>query len=158
MTVYLLLVHPSWLVSWEMTTITILLLVMKPMMTTTTILLLVMTTVAMTTLTTTTITMTTTMTTMTGKKFRCPKICIGQYVQGLVGGTNDTETERSIDSLYLGRSDNGSGHKVFKLDTKAVALVNRVVVIPTPASVTDRVNEMGTAEQQPEGILFSNRD
>ena len=53
---------------------------------------------------------------VTGMKFQCPKIRIGQYVQGLIGGTNDTETERPIDSLYLGRSDNGSGHIVFKLD------------------------------------------
>ena len=31
---------------------------------------------------------------VTGNKFRCPTIKIGQYVQGLVGGTNDTEQER----------------------------------------------------------------
>ena len=55
---------------------------------------------------------------MTGNKFRCPKICIGQYVQGLVGSTNNTEKERSVDVLYLGRADNGSGHRVFKFDTK----------------------------------------
>ena len=64
-----------------------------------------------------------------GKKFRCPKVLIGENVQVLVGATNNTETERSIDSLYLGRSDNSSGQSVFKLDTKAVMSVNRVVVI-----------------------------
>ena len=68
---------------------------------------------------------------VTGKKFRCPTIRIGQYIQGLVGGTNNTEQERSIDVLYLGWVENGSSHIVFKLDTKAVVLVNRVVVIPT---------------------------
>ena len=57
---------------------------------------------------------------VTGHKFRCPKTQIEQYVQGLVGSTNDTENERSIDALYLGRADNGSGHRVFKLGTKAV--------------------------------------
>ena len=61
---------------------------------------------------------------VTGNKFRCPKIQIGQYVQGLVGGTNDTEQERSIDALYLGRTDNGSGCVVFKFDTKVVVSVN----------------------------------
>ena len=90
---------------------------------------------------------------VTGKKFRCPTIRIEQYIQGLVGGTN-----RSIDALYLGRAENGSGHIVFKLDTKAVVSVNRVVVIPTPKTIIDRMNEMGTSEKQPEGVQFTNRD
>ena len=55
---------------------------------------------------------------MTGNKFRCPTICKGQYIQGLVGSTNDTEQERSINTLYLGRAENGSGHVVFKLDKR----------------------------------------
>ena len=78
----------------------------------------------------------------TGKKFRCPTICLGQYIQGLIGGPNNTEQERSIDALCLGRAENGSGHIVFKVDTKTVVSVNRVVVIPTPKSVIDRVSEM----------------
>ena len=82
---------------------------------------------------------------VTGKKFRCPSIRIGQYIQGIVGGTNETDKERSIDALYLGRADNGSGHVVFKLDTKAVVSVNRVVVIPTPTTIIDRINEMATS-------------
>ena len=36
---------------------------------------------------------------VTGSKFRYLKIQIGQYIQGLVGGTNNTEEERSIDAL-----------------------------------------------------------
>jgi hypothetical protein len=68
---------------------------------------------------------------VTGKKFRCPSIRIGQYVQGHTGGTNSTDQERLIDSLYVGRVDNGSGHEVFKLKTKQVVSVNRVTVIPT---------------------------
>ena len=84
---------------------------------------------------------------VTGNKFRCPTIKIGQYVQELVGGTNDTEQERSIDALYLGQADNGSGHNVFNLSTKAVVSVNRVVVIPTPQTVIERVNAMGVSEK-----------
>ena len=42
---------------------------------------------------------------VTGNKFRCPTIRIGQYIQGLVGGTNDTEQERSINALYLGQAE-----------------------------------------------------
>jgi hypothetical protein len=37
----------------------------------------------------------------TGKKFQCPSIRIGQHVQGHTGGTNSTNQERSIDSLYI---------------------------------------------------------
>ena len=77
---------------------------------------------------------------VTGKKFRCPKVQIGQYIQGLVGGTNDTEQERSINALYLGRTDNGRGHTAFKLDVKADDSINRVVVIPTPQTIINRVN------------------
>ena len=95
---------------------------------------------------------------VTGKKFRGPTIHIGQYIQGLVGGTNSTDQERSIDALYLERVENGSGHIVFKLDTKVVISFNRVVVIPTPKRIIDRVNEMGTSEKQPEVVQFTNRD
>ena len=62
-------------------------------------------------------------------------------------GTNNTEQERSIDALYLGRAENGNGHIVFKLDTRAVVSVNRVVVIPTLKTVIDRVNAMGISEK-----------
>ena len=39
---------------------------------------------------------------VTGKKFRCPNVCIKQFGQGIIGGTTDTDEERSIDALYLG--------------------------------------------------------
>ena len=47
------------------------------------------------------------------------------------GRYNDTEQEKSSDALYLGCTDNGSGHIVFKADTKAAISFIRVVVIPT---------------------------
>jgi hypothetical protein len=92
---------------------------------------------------------------VTGKKFRCPSIRIGQYVQGHTGGTNDTGEERSIDSLYLGRADNGSGHEVYKLSTKQLVSVNRVTEIPTTDDMIDTVNDIAEQEAQPEGIEFS---
>ena len=95
---------------------------------------------------------------VTGKKFRCPTIRIGQWIQGIVGGTNDTDKERLIDTLYLGRADNGSGHIVFKLDMKAVVSVNRVVLIPTPTTIIVRINEIGWSEKQPEGVQFTDKD
>ena len=30
---------------------------------------------------------------VTGRKFRCPNVCIGQFGQGIIGGTNDTDKE-----------------------------------------------------------------
>jgi hypothetical protein len=39
---------------------------------------------------------------VTGKKFRCLSIKIGQYVQGHTGGSNSTDQERCVDALYIG--------------------------------------------------------
>jgi hypothetical protein len=93
---------------------------------------------------------------VTGKKFRCPTIKIGQYVQGHTGGTNSTDMERSMYALNIGRADNGSGHSVFKLNTKQVVYVNRVTEISTSEATKKIVNDIGNEEQQPEGIEFSN--
>jgi hypothetical protein len=92
---------------------------------------------------------------LTGKKFRCPSIKIGQYVQGHTGGTNDTNQERSIDALYIGQGDNGSGHVVFKLNTKQPVSVNCVTVVPTSEADMKTVNDIGEQDNQPEGIEFS---
>jgi hypothetical protein len=92
---------------------------------------------------------------VTGKKFRCPTVKVGQYVQGHTGGTNSTDEERSIDALYIGRADNGSGHVVFKLSTKQPVSVNRVTIIPTTEAMINTVNEIGEQERQPEGIEFA---
>jgi hypothetical protein len=91
---------------------------------------------------------------VTGKKFWCPSIKIGQCIQGHTGGTNDTDQGRSIDALYIGRADNGSGHVVFKLNTKQPVSVNRVTIIPTSEANMKTVNDIGEQERQPEGIEF----
>jgi hypothetical protein len=91
----------------------------------------------------------------TGKKFRCPSIKIGQYVQGHTGGSNSTKQERSVDALYIGCADNGSGHVVFKLNMKQPVSVNPVTVIPTSEATMNTVNDIGEQESQPEGIEFS---
>jgi hypothetical protein len=90
-----------------------------------------------------------------GKKFICPSIKIGQYVQCHTGGTNDTDKERSVDSLYIGRAGNGSGHRVFKLNIKQPISVNRVTIIPNTEATIKMVNDIGEQENQPEGIQFS---
>ena len=92
---------------------------------------------------------------VTGKKLRVPEHHIGQYVQGLTGGNNDTGKERSVDALYIGRADNGSGHTVFKLSTKQVVSVNRVKVISPTVDHIKFVEDMAEAEGQPEGLEFA---
>ena len=51
-------------------------------------------------------------------------------MQRHIGGSNDTNFEYTIDSLYIGRNYNDSGHWVFKLDTKQQVLMNRITPIP----------------------------
>ena len=82
----------------------------------------------------------------------------GQYVQGHVGGPNDTNMERAIDSLYIGRSNNGSGQWVFKWDTKEQVSVNRITVIPMSKDFRERINEIGTTDFQPTGIQIPDED
>jgi hypothetical protein len=90
---------------------------------------------------------------VTGKKIQMSfHQYIGQYVQGHTGGTNSTDQERSVDSLYIRRADNGSGHVVFKLNTKQPVSVNWVTVIPTTDAIIKTINDIGEGESQPEGI------
>lgn len=89
---------------------------------------------------------------MTGLPFQMPQISMGQYVQGHVSGSSNTEEERTVDSLYIGPADNDSGHWIFKLDTKQSISVNRVTVIPMCQDFIDRVTKMGLEDGQPDGI------
>ena len=87
-----------------------------------------------------------------GIRLHTPTTKCSQYIQGHVGGSNDTDIERAIDSLYIGRNDNGSGHWVFKLDTKERVSVNRLTVIPMSNNFIERINKMGTSDSQPAGM------
>jgi hypothetical protein len=60
-----------------------------------------------------------------------------------------------VDALYIGRADNGSGHVVFKLNTKLPVSINRVTIIPTSEATIKTINDIGEQESQPEGIEFS---
>lgn len=60
------------------------------------------------------------------KMFRCPNICIKQYL--LEVDINDIEQERSINTLYY---------------------INIVGIIPTPPTIVKRVNYMGMLEIYP---------
>ena len=69
--------------------------------------------------------------------------------------SNDTEQERTVDALYLGSSDNGSGHDVVKLSTKQRTSASRVTLIPMTQDLIDRINTMGIGEGELEGVEFS---
>ena len=60
--------------------------------------------------------------------------------------------------MYLGKLDSGSGHIVFKLNTKVGVSVNRVVVVPTSPTVVHQVNQMEVLEIKLDGIQFTNMD
>ena len=49
----------------------------------------------------------------TGKKLQVPKFKIEEYVQGHIKTTNGTGEEQSVDSLYLGSTDNRCRHTIF---------------------------------------------
>jgi hypothetical protein len=49
-------------------------------------------------------------------------------------------------------ADNGSGHVVFKLNTKQPVSVNRVDPIPTTDAIINTVNDIAEQEEQPESI------
>ena len=92
-----------------------------------------------------------------GIRLKCPKHRCGEYVQAHVPGDNTIEKERTEDALYLRPDDNQKGYIVFKLNTKQPISVGRVTPIPMPQDIIDRVNDMGAAEKQPNGLVFGDR-
>ena len=71
------------------------------------------------------------------KKLQTPKYKIGEYVQGHIKTNIDTWEERSINSVYLGLTENGCVYIVFKLQTKQAISVPRVTLILMPQDVID---------------------
>ena len=67
---------------------------------------------------------------ITGFKIKMPGAQVGQYVQAHIGGDNSVEKERTCDALYIGRCDNGNGHRVFKLSTRQTITCNKISIIP----------------------------
>ena len=63
-----------------------------------------------------------------------------------------------VDSLYISRADNGSGHWVFKLDTKQPISVNRITSVPMLADFMDRINKMGKEDNAPDGIQIGDAE
>lgn len=80
---------------------------------------------------------------------------MGQHIQGHIGGSNHTEEERTVDSLYIGWANNSSDYWIFKLDTKQPMLVNRITKIPVSDDFKDRFNKIGQKDGQPDVIHIS---
>ena len=80
-------------------------------------------------------------------------------IHSRISGRYQRHRAREINQCaVLGTSRNGSSHIIFKLDTKAVVSVNRVVIITTSKTVIDRNNELGISEKQPESVQFTDKD
>ena len=95
---------------------------------------------------------------VTGISLHMPTTKCEQYIQGHVGGPNNTDVKRTIDLLYIGRNDNGSGHWVFKLNTKEQVSVNGITVIPMSKDFRQQIDEIGTNDAQPVGIQIPDKN
>ena len=89
---------------------------------------------------------------ITGKKLRVPACDIGEYVMGYQKSTKDTGTSRCVEGLYLGPSDNGTGHWIFKLDIKQPVSVKKLTSLPMPEAEIKGLNKIGEEDEQVEGI------
>ena len=69
---------------------------------------------------------------------------------------NKTSKPRAFYALYIGPNDEGTGHSVFKLSTKAMIVTPRCKPIPMPDDVIAVVNQMEVDDGPPEVIVFCN--
>lgn len=72
--------------------------------------------------------------------------------------TKNTEQEKIIDGLCIGRAENGSRDTVFKLKTKEAVSVNRVTEISMLEDLIESINKMGLQDNQLDRIEFSDYD
>ena len=77
-------------------------------------------------------------------------------MQAKVPTKKETDEERTMDTLYIGPKNNGTGYYVFMLKTKEKILMPKVTPIPMPKLIINVVNEMGTKEGEVEDIQFGN--
>ena len=92
---------------------------------------------------------------MFGRKFIPPLCKIGELVLSYdTYGSNDTGQERAFYGLYIGPNENGTGHRVFKLQTKHMVTTPKCKMKPMPEDVIDIVNKLGEEEGVPDGIQF----
>ena len=68
-----------------------------------------------------------------------------------VTGNNKTASPRAYYALYIGLSDSGTGHLVFKLTTKKVVTTPKYKPKPIIEDVITIVDEVGRKEGMPKG-------
>ena len=101
---------------------------------------------------------------VTGKKLIIPPFMPGALVYGVPGGSsNSVEKMRTFEALYLRPNDGGGGHFVYNISTKQINSVPRVIglagkAIPMINEIIKTINDQGTNENQPEGLVFGDRN
>lgn len=92
---------------------------------------------------------------MFGRKFMPPLCKIGELVLSYdTYGSNNTGQKRAFYGLYIGPNENGTGHHVFKLQTKRMVTTPKCKLKPMSQDVIDIVNKLGEEEGVPDGIQF----
>ena len=92
---------------------------------------------------------------MFGWKFIPPLCKIGELVLAYdTYGSNDTGQKRAFYGLYIELNENGTGHCMFKLQTKRMVTTPKCKLKPMPQDVIDIVNKLGEEEGVPDGIQF----
>jgi hypothetical protein len=101
---------------------------------------------------------------VTGKKLIIPPYMPGALVYGVPGGSsNNTSKMRMFEALYLRPNDGGGGHFVYNIGTKQRNSVPRVIgmegkAIPMTNEIIKTINDQGTDENQPDGLIFGDRE
>ena len=72
--------------------------------------------------------------------------------------SNDTRRPRAFYALYVEPNENGTGHRVIKLQTKRLVTTPKCIAEPMTQDIIDIVNKIGEREGAPDGIQFVNVD
>ena len=70
--------------------------------------------------------------------------------------SNKTTHSRAFLTFYIGPSDSGTGHKVFKLSTKLLVTTPKCKPKPMAEDIITSVNEIGEREGMSDRIQFQN--
>ena len=72
-----------------------------------------------------------------------------------ITSNNKTSKPRAFYALYIGPNNAGTGHSVFKLETKSMIVTPKCKPIPMPNDVIQLINQMGIDDgSSEEGIVF----